>query len=74
MYVMILFALVLTGQPAKPILPVTRPDIGYYANEELCQADMKAQVTVFASGLPDNTFIATKCVKINGPVVTGNPA
>lgn len=74
MYVMILFALVLTGEPAKPMMPVTRPDIGYYLNEDLCEADMKNQLKVFASGLPDNTFIATKCVKISGPVIIGEPA
>lgn len=73
MYVMILFALVLTGEPARPILPVTRPDVGYYINDELCQADMKKQVTQFASGLPKDTLIASKCVKIIGPVVTGEP-
>lgn len=74
MYVMILFALVLTGQPAKPILPVTRPDIGYYISEEVCQADMKKQITQFASGLPQDTLIASKCVKIVGPVEVGEPA
>lgn len=74
MYVMMLFALVLTGDPAKPMLPVTRPDIGYYLNEETCQADLKKQVTQFASGLPKDAYIATKCVKISGPVEVGEPA
>lgn len=74
MYVMMLFALVLTGEPAKPILPITRPEVGYYINESLCKADLKKQVTQFASSLPESSYISSKCVKITGPVETGEPA
>lgn len=74
MYVMILFALVLTGEPERPMLPITRPDIGYYINEEMCKADLRKQVTEFATNLPEGTYIASKCVKIVGPVETGNPS
>ena len=73
MYVLILFAGFLTGNPDQPLKPITRPDIGYYQTEELCKADGVAQLKRFIAGLPtEPEVLAAKCVKITGP--EGTPA
>lgn len=74
MYVMILFAIVLTGQVEQPIAPITRSEIGYYGSREACEADVKSQGNKFLSGLGklEVAMFASKCVLVKGP--EGTPA
>lgn len=74
MYVMILFAIVMTGQPEQPIAPITRSEIGYYNSREMCEADVKSQGMKFLAGLKgiEVSLMASKCVLVKGP--EGTPA
>jgi hypothetical protein len=68
MWVMILFAVFLTGAKSEPIVAITRPQIGYYPSEQSCLADREKQVSAFLSGMTEEPYdIAGKCVKITGP-------
>lgn len=74
MYVMILFAIVMTGDVEQPVAPITRSEIGYYGSREVCEADVKAQGTKFLAGLGklEVGMFASKCVLVKGP--EGTPA
>lgn len=74
MYIMILFAVVMTGQPEQPVAPITRGEVGYYGSREMCEADVKAQGTKFLAGLGklEVAMFASKCVMVKGP--EGTPA
>lgn len=74
MYVMILFAIVMTGDMEQPIAPITRSEIGYYGSRETCEADVNKQGMKFLSGLGklEVGLFASKCVMVKGP--EGTPA
>lgn len=74
MYIMILFAIVSTGDLDQAFVPITRSEVGYYMSREACEADVKSQGTKFLGGLNklEVAMFASKCVMVKGP--EGTPA
>lgn len=74
MYVLVIFAVVMTGQPEQPVAPITRSEVGYYSSRDMCEADVKSQGMKFLAGLSglNIALFASKCVMVKGP--EGTPA
>lgn len=73
MYALILFAVMMTGDPKDPVVALTRDKVDYYLTKESCELNAKREGMTFLAGLPnDVAMFASKCVEIKGPV--GTPA
>lgn len=74
MYVLVIFAVVMTGQPEQPVAPITRGEVGYYNSREMCEADVNKQGMNFLAkiGKLEVALMASKCVLVKGP--EGTPA
>lgn len=74
MYVLVVFAVVMTGDAQEPFIPVTRNPIGYYQSEEACKSDINRQGAIFLAefGGLEIGLSAAKCVEVKG--LEGTPA
>ena len=70
MYVLILFAVVMTGPPEESAIPITPSTVGYYQTIEACEADTKRKGSRFIFDLQDMgvniAMFASKCVEVKG--------
>jgi hypothetical protein len=68
MWVLVFFAMFVTGEKENPIVAITRPEIGYYISQESCELDRQKQAKAFLSEMPvEPVDLVGRCVKITGP-------
>lgn len=72
MWVLIVFALIPTGNAEHPLQPLTRAQVVSYTSKEACNADAGKEAKKWVEGLPvEPLLIAGKCVEITGKAAEG---